>query len=75
MRTCDVEVQELIEELLHIIAIKNEVLSKKLDVTEAILAGREHFVYLFDDIVRDHTWNTLYILGCQVFGFEWTCSL
>jgi hypothetical protein len=61
--------------LLHIIAVKDKVLSEKLHVAEAVLAGREHFVDTLDNIIGDHTWNALYILGCQVFGFEGTCSL
>ena len=75
MGTRNVEVEELIEELLHIIATKDEVLSEKLHVAEAVLAGREHFVDTLDNIIGDHTWNALYILGCQVFSSKGTCSL
>jgi len=41
--------------LLHIIAIKDKVLSEKLHLTEAVLAGREHFLNTFDNIIGIYT--------------------
>ena len=41
--------------MLHIIAVKDKVLSEKLHVAEAVLAGREHFVDTLDNIIGDHT--------------------
>ena len=61
--------------MLHIIAIKDKVLSKKLHVTEAVLACREHFVDTFDNIIGDNTLNSLYIFGCEVFSFKGARSL
>ncbi len=75
MRTCNVEIEKLVEKLLHVESIENQVLGEWLDFPKPILTGWENFVNALYYVVGDHTWDTLNILGSQVLGFEGACSL
>jgi len=58
-----VEIEHLIEQLLHIEAIEDEILCELLDFPEAIVGlGGQNFVYTLDNVVWDHSRNTLDVL-------------
>ena len=55
MGACNIEIQELVKQLLYIVTIKDKVLSEKLNVAEAILAGRKYLVHTLYYIVGYHS--------------------
>ena len=56
MGTSDVEVEDLVQQLLHIEAVEDQILCKLLDLSEAVMRGRgKHFVNFGHYLVGDHS--------------------